>query len=203
MASYRASMGVFKVIKAVVGGGAEVAEPEEPGMTIIDMIVSQMTDVPLDGTSLLFCMAMSLSLCFVVVLAIAPRSGLQHVCVKEESCEQEESEQKDTHEVGELMGKIINTEAEAEQDDTEDETVSKDDSKPYDEPPTPTMSPPTETIDVKEADKNSSEITAPSIPDMSMTRMSSRRKGGLTAKAKSIGGSIRRLGLNEYTSKLQ
>ena len=101
------------------------------------------------------------------------------------------------------MGKIINTEAEAEQDDTEDETVSKDDSKPYDEPPTPTMSPPTETIDVKEADKNSSENAAPSIPDMSMTRMSSRRKGGLTAKAKSIGGSIRRLGLNEYTSKLQ
>mmetsp|Transcript_14461 Transcript_14461/g.21782 ORF Transcript_14461/g.21782 Transcript_14461/m.21782 type:complete len:199 (-) Transcript_14461:152-748(-) len=198
-------MGVFKVIKAVVGGGAEVAEPEEPGMTLIDMIVSQMTDVPLDGTSLLFCVAMSLSLCFVVVLAIAPRCSLQHVCEKEESGEQEESEQKDTHEVGELMGKIINTEAEAEQDDTEDETISKDDSKPYDEPPTPTMSPPTETIDVKEADtdKNSSENAAPSIPDMSMTRMSSRRKGGLTAKAKSIGGSIRRLGLNEYTSKLQ
>ena len=196
-------MGVFKVIKAVAGGGAEVAEPEEPGMTLIDMIVSQMTDVPLDGTSLLFCMALSLSLCFVVVLAIAPRSGLQHVCEKEESGEQTESEQKDTHEVGELMGKIINTEA--EQDDTEDETVSKDDSKPYDEPPTPTMSPPTETIDVKEADtdKNSSENIAPTIPDMSRTRMSSRRKGGLTAKAKSIGGSIRRLGLNEYTSKLQ
>ncbi|KAK1742611.1 hypothetical protein QTG54_007176 [Skeletonema marinoi] len=197
-------MGVFKVINAVVGGGAEVAEPEEPGLTLIDMIVSQMTDVPLDGTSLLFCMAMSLSLCFVVVLAIAPRSGLQHVCEKEESGEQTESEQKDTHEVGELMGKIINTEAEAEQDDTEDETVSKDDSKPYDEPPTPTMSPPpTETIDMKGVDKNSSENIAPSIPDMSMTRMSSRRKGGLTAKAKSIGGSIRRLGLNEYTSKLQ
>ncbi len=187
-------MGVIKVIKVVVGRRAEVAEPvTKADMTFVNMIASHIAHVPRDGTSLLFCLAMSLTLCFVVILAIVPRSSLQNADVKEESVDQKESGQKDTlKEVGDLMCEIIDTET--EQDDTEDETVSKGDTKPFDEPSTPTMSPPTETIEVKEADKNSIDAPAPSIPDMAMTRINSRsRRVSLAAKAKSIGGSMRRL----------
>lgn len=188
-------MGVIKVIKAVVGRRAEVAEPElEAEMNVVNKIASYMADVPRDGTRLLFCLAMSLFLCFVVALATAPKSSLKHVGVKEESGEEKESEQKDTSEVGELMCKIIDTEI--EEDYTEDETVSKDDTKSFDDPPTPTMSPSTDTIDEKEAEKNSIESSAPSVPVLSPTRRSSRRIS-LAAKAKSIGGSMRRLKFNK------
>jgi hypothetical protein len=49
---------------------------------------------------------------------------------------------------------------------------------------------------MKGVDEAASSENAPSIPDMSK----SPRKL-LSAKAKSIGGSIRRLGTNEYTTK--
>jgi len=198
------TMGIFNVVKAAAAGAADVAEPEPEQMALMDMIVWRMTNVPRDGTSLLFCMAMSLSICFVMVLAIA-QFDLEHVILKEKSVEQDlslEQEMSDDQEESEqepkeTVGKIINP-TEEQDDDMEDETVSNDDSKPFDEPPTPTMSPPTEAIVVKEADKHSSDIPVPSIPDMSPSRVSGRR---LTAKAKSFGGSIRRLGKNEYTSK--
>lgn len=196
------AMGIFKVIKAAVGGGTKVTEPEmTPPPPLIDMIVSRLTNVPRDPTSLFYCVAMSISICFVVVLAMAQLRGQS--CLKEESGEQEESHQKETLEVGDLMGKIIDATADAEQDDTADETVSKDDSKPFDDPPTPTMPPPAETVDVNEADKNSSDA-AQSIPDIESTsppRRISSRKYLLAAKAKYIGGSIRRLSSNGLTSK--
>ncbi len=184
-------MGVIKVIKAVVGRGAEVVEPvAEAKMTVVNMIASHLAyvNVARDGTSLVFCLAMSLSLCFVLALAVVHWSSPQ------ESGEEKVSEQKDSPEVGELMCKIVDTET--EQGDTEDETVSKDDTQSLDDPPTPTMSPSTDTIDKKEADKNSSETPAPSVPVLSPSRRSSRRIS-LTAKAKSLGGSMRRLKFNK------
>lgn len=184
------AMGVIKVIKAVVGRGAEVVEPEAE-MTVVNMIASHLANVPRDGTSLLFCLAMSLSLCFVLALAVVHWSSPQ------ESVEEKESEQKDAPEVGELMCKIVD--AETEQDgteDTEDETVSKDDTNSIDDPPTPTMSPSTGTIDEKKADKSSSETPAPSVAVLYPSRRSSRRIS-LTAKAKSFGGSMRRLKFNK------
>ena len=174
-------MGVFKVIKTVVGGRRSeevVAEPPET--------------MPFDVIGWLFCIAMSLSLCFVVALAF--RSADREIGVKEQTGEQKESDQQDTPavptpEAGELAGKIID--ADTKSGDTDDETEA--DSKTTEDPPTPTRPPP------KETDENPS---APSVSDMSTDDMSAT-KPQLGSRKSSLKERIGRFGLkNEYTSKL-
>lgn len=176
-------MGPLKVMidrkAAVAAYAAKVIEPEK--MSAIDKIVLRLPFVPRDGTSCLICMAMSLVVCFVVVLVIS-QFDREQAASKEEHDEHEETQQQEV--VGKFMGENINAK-EAEQDDTD-----QDESKPFEEPPTPTLSPPDDIVDVK------GEKSVPSIPiPKSPSKM-------LREKAKSIGGSIRRLGSNDYASKL-
>ena len=172
-------MGIFKAIKSVVGHKAAAVEVVESPVSVIDKLVRHMTTVPRDGSSLLIYMSVCLVICLAVVLALAQLeqviSKADGVAVMEET-------------VGDSMEK-------GEHDDTEDE--SDESKQPFDEPPTPTLSPPCDTTaNMKGVDEAASSENAPSIPDMSK----SPRKL-LSAKAKSIGGSIRRLGTNEYTTK--
>jgi hypothetical protein len=174
-------MGIFKAIKSVVGRKAAAAEVVEAPVSVIDKLVRHMTTVPRDGSSLLIYMSVCLAICLAVVLALAQLeqviSKADGVMVMEET-------------VGGSKEKVA---MKGEHDDTEDE--SDESKQPFDEPPTPTLSPPCDTT-AKRVDEAASSENAPSIPDMSK----SPRKL-LTAKAKSIGGSIRRLGTNEYTTK--
>jgi hypothetical protein len=176
-------MGIFKAIKSVVGRKAAAAEVVEAPVSVIDKLVRHMTTVPRDGSSLLIYMSVCLAICLAVVLALAQLeqviSKADDVAVMEET-------------VGDSTEKVA---MKVEHDDTEDESDSS--KQPFDEPPTPTLSPPCDTAaNVKGVDDAASSENAPSIPDMSK----SPRKL-LSAKAKSIGGSIRRLGSNEYTTK--
>ena len=170
-------MGIFKAIKSVVGRKAAAAEVVEAPVSVIDKLVWHMTTVPRDGSSLLIYMSVCLAICLAVVLALAQLeqviSKANDVVVMEEK-------------VGGSTEKVA---VKREHDDTEDE--SDESKQPFDEPPTPTLSPPCDTT------ATASSENAPSIPDMSK----SPRKL-LSAKAKSIERSIRRLGSNEYTTKL-
>lgn len=175
-------MGIFKAIKSVVGRKAAAAEMVEAPVSVIDKLVRQMTTVPRDGSSLLIYMSVCLAICLAVVLALAQ---LEQVISKaNDAAVMEET-------VGDSTEKIA---MKGEHDDTEDESDSS--KQPFDEPPTPTLSPPCDITANVKGDEAASSENAPSIPDMSK----SPRKL-LSAKAKSIGGSIRRLGSNEYTTK--
>ena len=173
-------MGIFKAIKSVVGRKAAVAEVVEAPVSVIDKLVRRMTTVPRDGSSLLIYMSVCLAICLAVVLALAQ---LEQVISKTDDVVVMEEKAGGSKEKVAVKG---------EHDDTEDE--SDESKQPFDEPPTPTLSPPCDTA--ARVDEAASSENAPSIPDMSK----SPRKL-LSAKAKSIGGSIRRLGTNEYTTK--
>ena len=177
-------MGIFKAIKSVVGRKAAAAEVVEAPVSVIDKLVRHMTTVPRDGSSLLIYMSVCLAICLAVVLALAQ---LEQVISKADDAVVAEEKVTGSKEKVAMKG---------EHDDTEDESDSSS-KQPFDEPPTPTLSPPCDTTaNVKGEDEAVSSENAPSIPDMSK----SPRKL-LSAKAKSIGGSIRRLGTNEYTTK--
>ena len=181
------AMGVFKVIKAVVGGRRSdevVAEPPVDTMSF-------------DAMGWLFCIAMSLSLCFVVALAF--RNADRETIVKEKNIEQKVSEEKvseqedipevPTPEAGELADKIID--ADTKSGDTDDETET--DSKTTEDPPTPVRPPPKETDE---------KPGAPSISDMSADDMSAT-KPQLGSRKSSMRERIGRFGLkNAYTAKL-
>ena len=176
-------MGIFKAIKSLVGRKAAAAEVVEAPVSVIDKLVRHMTTVPRDGSSLLIYMSVCLAICLAVVIALAQ---LEQVISKADDVVVMEEK------VGGSKEKVA---MKGEHDDTEDE--SDESKQPFDEPPTPTLSPPCDTTaNVKGVDEAASSENAPSIPDMSK----SPRKL-LSAKAKSIGGSIRRLGTNEYTTK--
>ena len=149
----------------------------------------------MDAMSWLFCIVLSLSLCFVVALAF--RSADREIGVKEQTDVLKESEQEDapvvpTPEAGELEGKIIDTDTKS--GDTDDETEA--DSKTTDEPPTPTRPPPKEETNVK---------PAPSVSDMSLddtSTVSSRSRKKVSLKT-SLSQRMGRFGVkNAYTAKL-
>ncbi len=176
-------MGIFKAIKSAVGRKAAAAEVVAAPVSVIDKLVRHMTTVPRDGSSLLIYMSVCLAICLAVVLTLAQ---LEQVISKADGVAVMEEK---------VGGSKENVAMKGEHDDTEDE--SDESKQPFDEPPTPTLSPPCDTTaNVKGVDEAASSENAPSIPDMSK----SPRKL-LSAKAKSIGGSIRRLGTNEYTTK--
>ena len=179
-------MGVIKVIKSVVGGRRSEEVVAEPPSEMMSM----------DAMSWLFCIALSLSLCFVVALAF--RSAGREIDVKEQTDVQKTSEQEDapavpTPEAGELEDKIIDTDTKS--GDTDDETEA--DSKTTDEPPTPTRPPP------KEEETNAKP--APSVSDMSlddMSTVSSRSRKKISLKT-SLSQRMGRFGVkNAYTAKL-
>ena len=176
-------MGIFKAIKSVIGRKAAAVEVVEAPVSLIDKLVRHMTTVPRDGSSLLIYMSVCLAICLAVVLALAQLE--QAISEADNDVVMEET----------LVGSKEKVAMKGEHDDTEDE--SDESKQPFDEPPTPTLSPPYDTTaNMKGGDEATSSQNAPSIPDMSK----SPRKL-LSAKAKSIGGSIRRLGTNEYTTK--
>lgn len=117
-------MGPLKVMidrkAAVAAYAAKVIEPEK--MSAIDKIVLRLPFVPRDGTSCLICMAMSLVVCFVVVLVIS-QFDREQAASKEEHDEHEETQQQEV--VGKFMGENINAK-EAEQDDTDQDESNSD-----------------------------------------------------------------------------